>query len=136
MATLFIMVVVAACCGCFYFGWKQGIRLGERRALERITYRAEEAERRTQEEVRRREAAEHKCENEKIRADAWEKSAKKESLAKEKKAAEKRQKDWEEWLHKQQCAQQGMGYGYLQQMLGAQTATYSNDWFRGLFGHW
>ena len=133
MATLFIMVVVAACCGCFYFGWKQGIWLGEKRALERITYRAEEAERRTQEEVRRREAAEHKCENEKIRADAWEKSAKKESLAKEKKAAEKRQKEWEEFLRRQQHLQQGCYPGWAQACLSQQSDTYTGGLIGGLW---
>ena len=133
MAILVILVVVAACYGCFYFGWKQGTRLGEKRALEKITYRATEAEKRTQEEILRREAAEYQCANEKVRADAWEKTAKGDSLAKEKKASEKRQKEWEEWLHRQQHSQQGIHPAYLSQMLGAQTQTYPTGLFRGLF---
>ena len=133
MTTLVIMVVVAACYGCFYFGWKQGTRLGEKRALEKITYRATEAEKRTQEAIKHREAAEYQCANEKVRADAWEKAAKGDSLEEEKEAAEKRQQEWDEWLHKQQHSRLGLNAAYMQQLRGMAQQQYSPQ---GLFPMW
>ena len=133
MAILVILLIVGLGYLCLYLGWKQGLRLGEKRALEQITYRAVLAEKNTQEEVKRRQSAEYQLNNQRLRADAWEKVAQEESLEEEKKEREKQQKDWEEFLHQRQ--HQGMGSPYWhQQMLAQQgtTGTYTN--LGGLFG--
>jgi uncharacterized protein HemX len=136
MTTLAILVVVGISYACFYFGWKQGSHLGEKRAWEKVKHRVDNAEKRAHEHIKRREDAEYKFNNEKIRADSWERVAKKESLEKEKKKADEQQKAWFKFLQERQAQYPPPHYWHPQMMgmYGQAQQPYSGFFPFNMFG--